>query len=63
MIWEKLLSDKDKKEWNSLYEKHKKELKQNAEEIFCMVYANTYVKHKLKTYDKPELEKFIKEKI
>ena len=63
MIWEKLLSKENKKEWTELYQKYKKELKQNAEEIFCMVYANTYVKHKLKTYDKPDLENFIKNKI
>ena len=63
MIWEKLIDKKTKKQWIKIYKNYKKDLKQNAEEIFCMVYANMHVKHKLKTYEKPELEKFIKEKI
>lgn len=63
MVWEKLISNDLKKEWNNLYKKYKKDLKQNAEEIFCMVYANIHTKHKLKTYEKEELENFIKTKI
>ena len=60
MVWEKLVDEDTKKEWNKLYKKYKKDLKQNSEEIFCMVYANVYTKHKLKTYDKTELEDFVK---
>lgn len=63
MVWEKLISEKIKKEWNKVYKKYKKELNQNPEEGFCMVYANFHVKHKLKTYDKHDLENFIKEKV
>ena len=63
MVWEKVIDKKIKKEWNFIYKKYEKELNQNPEEGFCMTYANMHVKHKLKTYDKPELEKFIKEKI
>ena len=63
MVWEKLVSKELKIKWNNLYKKYKKKLKQNSEEIFCMVYANIYVRHKLETYDNKELEDFIKKEI
>lgn len=63
MVWEKLVSKELKIKWNNLYKKYKKKLRQNSEEIFCMVYANIYVRHKLETYDNKELEDFIKKEI
>ena len=63
MVWEKLVSKELKVKWNNIYKKYKKELGQNSEEIFCMVYSNIYVRHKLETYDNKELEDFIKKEI
>ena len=63
MVWEKLVSKELKEKWNNLYKKYKKKLGQNSEEIFCMIYSNIYVKHKLETYDNKELEDFIKKEI
>jgi len=63
MVWEKLVSKELKEKWNNLYKKYKKKLGQNSEEIFCMIYSNIYVRHKLETYDNKELEDFIKKEI
>jgi len=63
MVWEKLVSKELKVKWNNIYKKYKKKLGQNSEEIFCMVYSNIYVRHKLETYDNKELEDFIKKEI
>jgi hypothetical protein len=74
LIWEKLATPEIKKEWSELLSKTKEShikkqhtrdqssLKQNDEEIFCMVYASIYAKHAPKTYHNEEWQNFIKEK-
>lgn len=61
LVWEKTVTDKQKKMWNILCKKHySKKPKMNCEEVFCMVFANCYVNHKIETYNIPKLIKFIK---
>lgn len=60
LIWEKLITENQKKEWSKIVKKNKHRLKQNDEELFCMAYANTYAKHKIKAHSNPYWEKFIK---
>lgn len=66
LIWEHLVEPNLKKEWTKLLKSAKKEmpkkdaLKQNDEEIFCMVYASVYSKHPPITYINEKLQKFIK---
>jgi hypothetical protein len=54
MVWEKVLSKKDKIDWKKLISETKEEqkiktksksLNQSDEEIFCMAYASKYSKH------------------
>lgn len=72
LFWEKGMSKEQKGEWEKLFKKYKKShqktlpeeaqsaLDQNAEEIFCMVYANYYSKHQNTTYNHPKWMEFIK---
>lgn len=69
LVYEYKMTKELKKEWESLFEKHKKDLPkssaldQNSEEIFCMVYAATYAKHPPATYLHDYWQEFIKNKI
>ncbi len=67
----KVLPESIKHQWTDLLSKTKSAqiqnnkdnedaLDQNAEEIFCMSYANFYAKHKLLTYSNPQWMEFIK---
>ena len=65
-VWEYLVPSEDKKKWNTMVKnvkeaskENKKNLNQNFEEIFCMVYANYYVKNRIVKFDYPQLYKFI----
>jgi hypothetical protein len=59
IVWCKILSDKQKKEWAKIAKK--KNLKEkDTEELFCMAYANYYSKHKLLIYNNSEWASFIK---
>lgn len=60
MVYSKL-EDNKKQEWKKIFSKTKKKPQQNAEEAFCMAYANFYSLHKVKTYDFPSWNNFIKE--
>ena len=65
-VWKYILNDEMKKSWNELVKKEKKTnknkdgLKQNSEEIFCMIYAQFYCENKMEKYNYPNLEKFVK---
>jgi hypothetical protein len=61
-VWKYLVSEEAKKEWERLVSKVKKttkDLNQNNEEIFCMLYAQNYAKNKLIKFDHDELKKFV----
>ncbi len=60
LVWEKLLSDKDKKEWKKIAKVYKGEPKMNEEELFCMVYGAAYSTHPPVTYNIPKLVNFVK---
>lgn len=68
VVWQEILSPKDKKDWKSILDKTKDEqkektkstsLNQNEEEIFCMAYASKYAKHPSNVYHNKEWLKFI----
>lgn len=62
-VWKYVLDEKLKEEWKKILAKvkakHKKDLSQNEEEIFCMCYAQHYAKNKLCKYDHKELDDFV----
>lgn len=75
LVFEKLMTPELKKKWEKLFQSTKKEqlaktskecrssLNQGAEEIFCMVYANVYSKHKIETYNHPKWVDFIEKEV
>lgn len=60
LIWEKLITDDQKKEWKRLAKLYKGKPKMNDEELFCMFFASTYSNHQVETYNLAKLVKFIK---
>lgn len=60
LLWEKIVTKEQKKAWSKIVLKNKNRLKQGDEELFCMAYANTYAKHKIKAHSNENWEKFIK---
>lgn len=59
-VWEEFVTDEKKKEWMKIVNNTKNKQKQNAEELFCMAYADFYAKNKVVIHNHPEWEKFIK---
>ena len=60
LIWEKIITSKQKSEWKRLAKLYKGKPKMNEEELFCMFFASTYAKHHKETYNNPKLMAFIK---
>jgi len=60
LIWKWMVNDKMKEKWGKIVKGTKDKMNQNAEELFCMAYANTYAESKIKIHDHPEWEKFVK---
>ncbi len=60
LIWKYFVTPQMKKEWSKIYKNTKDKQHQGEQEIFCMAYANSYSKNKIKIHDHPEWEKFIK---
>jgi len=64
-VWKYLVGRKLRQEWSIEIKKAKKnkdakkDLDQNDEEIFCMIYAQFYSNNKMVKFDHPELLKFI----
>lgn len=65
-VWKYLVDKHQKKEWMKLLKtvknkskQNKRYLDQNAEEIFCMIYAQFYCNNEMVKFDHPELTKFI----
>jgi len=63
-VWKYVLDDDKRDEWKKLLRplkrRHKKDLNQNDEEIFCMAYAQAYAKNGLEKYDHDELVDFVR---
>lgn len=60
MVWERLVDRPTQKRWHEIVKQTKGKKNENVEEMFCMAYANNYVKHKVVSYHYPEWEAFIK---
>jgi hypothetical protein len=60
-VYEKLMSNDLKKKWAEIVKKTKNKQKQSPEELFCMAYANHFIKNKIIIHDHPEWHKFIEE--
>jgi len=48
------------KEWKKVLVKHKKRMKQNLEELWCMNFANYFSKNKIVAHTHPEWESYMK---
>ena len=63
-VFEKFMTKEMFEEWKKIVTKTKDKLKQNAEELWCMAYANHFAKNKITVHDHPEwdahMKKFIK---
>lgn len=61
-IWEKYMAPylERIKEWQKVMIKHKGRMKQNAEELWCMNYANHFAKNKIVVHTHPEWETYMK---
>jgi hypothetical protein len=57
-VWERL-PDNYKKAWAKVVPMNPKRQKQSPEELFCMAYANYYVKNRVVVHDCPAWNKFI----
>ena len=60
-VYERLVSNDLKKKWAGIVKKTKNKQEQSPEELFCMAYANHYIKNKIVIHDHPEWHKFIEE--
>jgi hypothetical protein len=62
-VWKFLVSKEKREDWSRILApvkaKNKKDLDQNDEEIFCMIYAQVHAKNKMKKFDHEELERFV----
>ncbi len=59
-VWEFFVNEKMRKEWDCIVKRTKHKQKQNAEELFCMAYANHYAKNQIEIHNHPEWDKFVK---
>lgn len=60
LIWEKSITNEQKKEWKNLARLYKGKPKMDEEELFCMFFASNYANHRIETYNNPKLINFIK---
>lgn len=63
-VWKFILDKQHKNRWKALLKaertKNKKNLCQDDEEIFCMIYAQVYAKNKMQKFENKVLEGFIR---
>lgn len=57
-VWERLPPDLQK-QWHYIVANTKNKQEQEPEELFCMAYANHYVKNRVVIHDHPEWHRFI----
>lgn len=62
LVWRDFVAPHKEKvtEWGSIVRNTKGKLRQNAEELFCHAYANTYAQNKIEVHNHPRWEKFVK---
>jgi|TARA_Y100000034_G_C6771931_1_gene344397 Zn-dependent peptidase ImmA (M78 family) len=61
LVWAHLLEDDLKKKWNNIAKNTKNKMNDGLEELFCMAFANSFVKNKIGIHTHPKWENFIKE--
>lgn len=60
LVWAAFMSSEMKEHWQQIVNNTKDKQNQNAEELFCMAYANAYANNKIVIHTHPEWEMFIK---
>ena len=58
-VYEKL-STELRQQWQQIVSQTKHKQNQNAQELFCMAYANHFAKNKIVIHNHPEWESFVK---
>lgn len=58
-VWEMFVPRKMKKLWIQIVKQTKHKMQQNAEELFCMAYANHFAKNKITIHTHQEWDAFI----
>ena len=58
-VWETFVPPKLKRLWKKVVNSTKHKMQQNAEELFCMAYANHFAKNKILIHTHKEWEAFI----
>lgn len=61
LVFNKFCSTKWKEKWAKIVKKNPNRQKQNDEELWCMCYANHFVKHKIVVHTHPAWEAYMKE--
>jgi hypothetical protein len=59
LVWATFMNEQMKQHWQELVNHTKDKQHQNAEELFCMAYANHYANNKIVIHTHPEWEQFI----
>lgn len=63
-VWKFLVGEDKKSDWKKILKaeraKNKKNLGQDDEEIFCMIYAQVYAKNKMEKFKNKTLEGFVR---
>ena len=59
-VFEKWMTPALLKEWKAIIKKTKDKQNQNAEELWCMAYANYFAKNKMVIHNHPEWERHMK---
>lgn len=61
LVWEQLINKEKRAEWGKILKATKdKKQHQGDEEMWCMCFANYYVKNKVVIHDHPEWKEFMK---
>jgi Zn-dependent peptidase ImmA (M78 family) len=60
LIWSELINNNQKNKWDKIVKKTKEKQNQNPEELFCMSFANYFVKMKLEIHTHDTWEEFMK---
>lgn len=60
-VWERYVQPNPRlvRQWEMIVAKTKNKQNQNAEELFCMGYANHYVKNRVTIHDHPQWHAFV----
>lgn len=60
-VFERFMTPQLMAVWKNILANTKGKMKQNAEELFCMAYANHFAKNKIVVHTHPEWEQFIQQ--